>query len=179
MFNPKNIIVFIFVLLVSFGISFGVETNYNETVSPSHQPGKLIYQGNVTFSDSGNGDIYYTQAMLVAPVTYSDGLARFVCSEVGTEDVNVFIEYSYDNVTYYAGITPADLDAVGATAVIDTIGTEEGAAQIKHRTAVWMRFKFVVGQAMNATTLTWATAFILPAGVVEEDLYKVKDTPTS
>jgi hypothetical protein len=179
MFKLKNILVFFMVILFGFGVGFAVETNYNQTVSPSFQPGKIIYQGTVTFTDSGNGDIYYTQAMLVAPVTYSDALARFACSEVGTEDVNVFIEYSFDNVTYFAGTTPANLDAVGVTAVIDTIGTEAGVGQIKHRVAVWMRFKFVVGQAMNATTLTWAASFILPAGAIEEDLYKVKNTPTS
>ena len=166
MFNPKNIIVFVLVLLVSFSISFGVETNYNEAVSPSFQPGKIIYQGTVTFADSGSGDIYYTQAMLVAPVTYSDALARFICSEVGTEDVNVIYEYSFDNVTYFAGTTPADLDALGTTAVIDTIGTEAGTGQIKHRTAVWMRIKFVAGQAIGSTTVTWAAAFILAAEVV-------------
>lgn len=180
MFRLKSIIVFILVLFVSFGISFGADTTYNEIVVPSFQPGKIIYQGTVTLSDTTVGGMYYTQAMLIAPVTYSDALARFICSEVGVEDINVFIEYSYDNVTYYAGITPADLDAVGTTAVIDTIGTEEAAAQIKHRTAVWMRFQFVVGQAMDPTSiLTWAAMFILPAGVVEEDLYKVKNTPTN
>jgi hypothetical protein len=81
---------FLFLMLLA-GISFAVETNYNEPVTRTEPWGAVVYSGTVTFSDSGNGDTYYTQTMLIGAVDKDYyGWIRVICSEVGTEDVNVF-----------------------------------------------------------------------------------------
>jgi hypothetical protein len=140
-------------------------TTYDQTVDPVDRIGKLYYSGTVTFTDSASGAIYYTQAMYIGAVNASYGWGTFQCSEKGTEDVNVFIEYSNNRSTWVAGTTDSDLDAVGTTLVEDTIGVANGADILKHKTFMWMRYKFVAGQAIGSTTMSWGTSFIKPSGI--------------
>ena len=174
---------FLIVVLVLVG-AFAAQatTNYNETVSPINRIGKLAYHGAVTMTTAKGlttSDIYYTQAAYVGAVNASDALARFVCSEVGTEDVNVFIEYSLDAATWVAGTTDLDLDAVGTTAVLDTIGQAEKTNEQIYHTYMFIRFKLVPGATVgNGLVLTWSAAFIKPAGLERVQVDLVKDTPT-
>lgn len=158
----KRLITFITILLLVFSVPlFAVETNYDQAVSADYNYGGITYNGTVTFSDSGSGDIYYTQWMCIGFVDKSKyGWLDVVCSEVGTEDVNVFFEYSNDCYNTYLDGTDSDLDAVGTTAVQDTVGIYQGTASEKYASFGWVRLKFVAGQAINATTVTWS--FELP-----------------
>ena len=168
----------VLVLLMVFS-SLQAATNYNETASKAEHYGALVYSGTVTFTDSSNGDIYYTQKMKVSASNSADGYGRFICSEAGTEDVNVFIEYSFDGITWITGTTDADLDAVGTTAVVDTLGIVQGVNQILYHMSPYMRFKFVVGQNMNSTTLTWNYWMSKNSGVELKSVGGVSNTPTS
>lgn len=167
---------FMIVALVLVGV-FVVQagTTYVQIVNPINRIGKLGYSGTVTFTDTVVGATYYTQAFYIGAVNYSDALARFVCSEVGVEDINVFVEYSVDGLAWVAGTTDNDLDAVGTTAVLDTIGHVNGINEMIYHTFFFMRYKFVAGAAVDdGLILTWVTAFIKPAGLerVRVDLVK-------
>ena len=127
--------------------------------------GAVTYSGSWTISDSASGAIYQSKAMLLSPLAGDYGYGYFKCSEVGTEDINVFFEYSNDLSTWTAGTTDTDLDAVGTTAVLDTIGYVAAAQEYLYKTRIWFRLKAVVGQNMNATTFSWEVSFRKPAGL--------------
>ena len=171
----------LYVLIIFLMLTFSLQaaTNYNETVSPANHNGAQVYSGTVTFLDSANGDIYYTQKMKMGATNAVDGYGRFICSEAGTEDVNVFIEYSFDGTTWITGTTDADLDAVGTTAVVDTFGIVQGVNQILYHMSPYVRFKFVVGQDMGSTTLTWNFWMSKNTGVELKSVGGASNTPTS
>jgi hypothetical protein len=173
----KILILLIVPLLIGLPL-MAAESNYDESVTDVDFPGKLTYKGTVTFSDSGSGDAYYTQAFSISGVADAYGYGRFVCSEVGTEDVNVFVEYSIDKTTWTAGTTDSDLDAVGTTAVNDTIGIVQGSAEYLYQTYPYARLKFVAGQAINATTMTWSISFNKDSGLANVQLGRVSNRGT-
>jgi hypothetical protein len=165
------------ILLLTVFCAFAA-TNYDETVSKLDLPGKVVYYGSVTFADSASGDIYYTQAFLYGPYNSGIFFGYFVCSEAGTEDVNVFIEYSNDRTTWYIGATNSALDAVGTTAKADTLNLINGVTDFPYKTFVWARMKFVVGQNMNSTTLTWSVGLDKPDGGYNKKDAAVKNRGT-
>jgi len=167
---------FLTVVLVLIGV-FAVQagSTYVQIVNPINRIGKLAYSGTVTFVDTVTGATYFTQAFYIGAVNYSDALARFQCTEVGTEDINVFTEYSVDALTWVDGTTDTDLDAVGVTAVLDTIGHVNGTNEVIYHTFLFMRYKFVAGQAIDTgMVLTYVTAFIKPAGLERVPLHLIK-----
>lgn len=162
----KILINAVIMLMLIFSLSFAVETNYNSTITPTESPGAVTYSFSTTFSDSGSGDIYYTQGFWIKDLTEANGYINAICSEVGTEDVNIFVEYSNTFTgTYVAGTTDTDLDAVGTTAKQDTIGIVAGAAEIKYKAYKYARLKFVAGQAIGSTTISGAVTFWKPEGL--------------
>ena len=170
--TSKIFIIVALVLVGAFAVQAG--TTYVQIVDPINRIGKLAYSGTVTFTDTVIGATYYTQAFYIGAVNYSDALARFICSEVGTEDINVFVEYSVDGLAWVAGTTDTDLDAVGTTAVLDTIGIVQGVNEVIYHTFFFMRYKFVAGSIINHTVLTWVTAFIKPAGLERVPVHLIK-----
>lgn len=178
MFKVKNLFLSIFLLMVT--TAFAVETTYNQTVAPSSPWGASVYSGTVTFTNHGSGDIYYTQSMLIGTVNKAKyGWFYVICSEVGTEDVNVFFEYSFDNVTWVAGSTDSNLDAVGTTAVTDTVGVVLGTACQKYQSYCYMRIKYVTGQAIDATVVTWKLGFSKPDALYMKKVTSVVSYSTS
>ena len=176
--NIFLILALVFLLGQMFTVQ-AAETNYNEVVNKAEHHGGLVYYGTVTFADSGNGDAYYTQKMKISASNYADGYARFICSEVGTEDVNIYTEISHDGTTWIALDTDADLDAVGTTAVVDTIGLEQGTDQLLYHASPYLRFKMEAGQAMNSTIVTWNYWMSKNAGVEFKAVGGTSDTPES
>ena len=162
-------------LLLVFSLSFAGTTPDQTVESSDKRPGILYYYGTVTFVDSISGAIYYTQCMYIGSVKEAYGYIHAVCSEVGTEDVNIFVEYSNDRTTWVVGTTDPNLDAVGTTEKQDTIGIVNGAAELKYKTYNWMRYKFVTGQAIDHTILTWGTTFTKPEGLKLKRLSVIKD----
>ena len=167
--------IFMIVVLVLVGV-FAVQagSTYVQIVNPINRIGKLGYSGTVTFIDTITGATYFTQAFYIGAVNYSDALARFQCTEVGIEDINILTEYSVDGLTWVDGTTDTDLDAVGTTAVLDTIGIVQGINEVIYHTFFFMRYKFVAGSTINHTVLTWITAFIKPAGLERVPLHLIK-----
>lgn len=115
------------------------------------------YYGTVDMSDDTTGS-HYTQAFLIGNANAVDGMLQAACSEAGTEDVNVFVEYSHDRTTWTAGTTDGDLDALGTTTVNDTLGIAAGVDQILYHNLIWARLHFD-GQTGNGdTTVTWSVS---------------------
>jgi hypothetical protein len=165
------------ILLLAIAPSIMAGTHANQTVNdPIERWGKLIYSGTVIFADSASGAIYKTQSMLISAVNVEDGYGYYICSEAGTEDVNVTYEYSFDNSNWFAGTTDSDLDALGTTAVWDTIGVVQNSNELKYHSCVFFHIVFTAGQNMNSTTVTWNTSFIKPAGLETKNLGLVKDS---
>jgi hypothetical protein len=164
------------ILLLAVAPAVMAATHANQTVSTVERTGKLMYSGTVTFADSASGAIYYTQAMYIGAVNAVDGYGYYICSEAGTEDVNVTYEYSFDAANWFAGTTDSDLDALGTTAVWDTVGIVQGADEVKYHGAVFYRIKFTAGQNMNSSTVTWENTFTKPAGLETKALGLVKST---
>jgi len=163
----KNLFAVLMILILLFPLAFAAGTDDN-TVNWNMNPGKLHYYGTVTCSDTASSATYYTQWFYVGACNYSYGYADFDINEVGTEDVNVFYEYSNDYTDGKLDSTDTDLDAVGTTQVYDTIGIANGGADSFKRYG-WMRIKFVLGATNGgdgvATTpevITWNTHFIIP-----------------
>ncbi|MCP4371634.1 MAG: hypothetical protein GY797_26460, partial [Deltaproteobacteria bacterium] len=141
-FKFLSTIIIILVMLLSINLTAG--TTYDQTVVKVEYPGVLAYSGSITFVDSASGGIYYTQAMFIGNVNSAAyGWGFYDCSEVGTEDVNVIYEFSNDRTVWTTGQTAADLDALGTTAVLDSIGYEAGATVDDYKAFNWYRIQFV------------------------------------
>ena len=125
----------------------------NQTTTSSDPWGVMVYSATISLSLLTTGDIYYSQAMLIGCADKSKySWLDVVCTEVGTEDINVFIEYSNTPsvaASWVAGTTDPNLDAVGSTLVRDTIGVVTGTACQKYQSYAYARLKFVPG-----TTIT-------------------------
>lgn len=154
-------------------------TTYNETVSKIDVPGALVYYGTVSIDDTTTGDTFYTQAFMIAGVAGSYGYGSFYCAEAGTEDVNVFIEYSNDLINWTAGTTDTDVDAVGTTVKSDTIGIVDGNEQYLYKTHIYARLKLVPGQTVNSTTFYYFLSFRKPAGLERTNLGATANKKTS
>jgi hypothetical protein len=162
--------------LIVFVVSAFAGTTTDQTVNEASHKGVLSYYGTVAFVDSGNGAIYYTQAFFIGNVNENNAYGAFVCSEAGTEDVNVFIEYSNEpDGAYIAGTTNSALDAVGTTTKYDTLNVIAGTADMQYKAFNWARLKFVAGQAINSTTLSWWVNINKPDGLDDEDVGQVQD----
>lgn len=130
-------------------------TTYDHTVKKDEGAFFLRYYGDVDMSSDATGT-HFTQAFLIGNANLVDGKIYIVASEAGTEDVDVFLEYSDDRKNWSAGTTDSDLNAVGTTAVVDTIGMAAGVDQWLFHNSKWARFK-MVGQAGNGqTTVSWS-----------------------
>ena len=163
-------------LLLAFILPVFAGTTYDKAVSIKDPDGKLVYYGSWVVTDSVSGATYYTQGFYIGATNSSYAMARFIMAAgAGNEDVNVFVEYSYDATNWIAGTTDTGLDAVGTTAVIDTIGIRD---LLLYKSALFMRFKFVNGGTIgsNIKTWTWSCSFIKPDGVIAKNFGHVFNT---
>ena len=182
---------FVIVLLVLFAsMAMAAETYYNRSVEWDDEPGYVLYtSGTILVSDTITATVYYTKAMKIGPFTESYAYATFQVAgtTTGTEDINVIVEYANDpddtNAIWVlgAGTTDSDLDAVGTTVVLDTIGIVAATAEAKYKTYTWMRYKFVLGQAnMAGKIIKFSTKFTKPEGLKARTVgQSAKDTPDS
>jgi hypothetical protein len=90
-----------------------------------------------------------------------------------------FFEYSADNLNWITGTTDSNLDACGTTAKVDTIGITQGVEQVNYQVYPYFRLKFVVGQAMNATVLTYTVTFKKPEHLIKYQCGSVQNRRTS
>ena len=145
--------VILFVLLLAYAVAFAGD-NYNQTTTVAAEGATYVtYKVTGTMTDqTGN---YYSKGLFIGDLNDQDGYIQVKLSdESGTEDVNVFLEYSFDGVTWTAGTTDSNLDQVGATVVNDTLGIANGVDQILFHNSNLLRVK-LDGQTGNpATTFT-------------------------
>ena len=131
---------------------------YNQTVSFKIGESYVMYYGTVDMTDDTVGN-FYTQACFLHELNHNNAFIYAVCSEAGTEDVNVTAEYSMDRTTWLAGTAIDGLDQLGTTSLVDTINVVTGAQQNAYYVGRWIRLKFD-GQTGNGdTTVSWWMVF--------------------
>ncbi len=152
----------LFLILFMFGFivqGIAVDSIWNKTVNARHTSGKWHYNIPMAIDSVASGDINYSQAFWIPSSTSTYEFMRAVATEVGTEDINIFFQYSSDptvaTASWITESTDSDLDAIGTTAVQDTIGIVQGTVSKLHKIYGWCRIKAVNGQANTAAlTLT-------------------------
>ena len=113
---------------------------YYETAST------VTYIFKATWADSS--DHYHSKPFFIGDCNDADAYVSAIVS--AASDVNPIYHFSYDNCNTWVAITPADLDALSSTAVVDTMGHEAGVNEISgfHR-GMWL----VVELADGSTAL--------------------------
>jgi len=151
------VLMFLFLILFWSNAFSGDTYNYAVTTKGNLES-KLIYQGKIDMSDDTTGN-HYTKWMYITDFNNNDAYIWAVCSEAGTEDVNVTAEYSMNadstSTGFVAGTAIDGLDALGTTPKVDTVNVVTGTADVKFKAARMVRFKFD-GQTGNGdTTVSW------------------------
>ena len=168
----KLIKYFLFVLVALLLISTPLfaATHYDQAVSILDPDGKTVYYGTFEFADSASGAIYYTQGFYIGAMNSQYAMMRAICSEAGVEDVNGFVQYSFDGTNWIDGTTDSGWDAVGTTAKVDTVGIRD---LLLYKSAVFMRLKWVAGANIGSTNLSYWIVFIKPDGVITKNFGSV------
>ena len=151
----KKSILMLMVLIFSFiQASFAQVSTWNFEVKDRHSSGKFSYNIPMAIVAVANTDINYSQAFYLPATTDTYIFMRAVASEVGTEDINLFWQFASDpsvvTASWITEATDSDLDAIGTTAVEDSIGIAQGTVSKKHKIYGWCRIKAVNGQAQTA-----------------------------
>lgn len=149
-------------LLVCAALVFGAAngTNSNCATQVRSYPGFVIYSGTFTTAATDCVGTFYTKAMNIGGLSTDNAYSYLVMSNSarGTEDVNVYVEYSFDRSTWTLGSLASGVikDQLTTTAIIDTINVQTGVHDPYYAIHPYMRIKFV-GQTGNpvATTGTW------------------------
>lgn len=152
----KKLLVLI-VSLVCVGTLFGAATGitYNTTtnveVGPKGTDYVLFYgQTTATVATDSIGD-QYTKAMYIADFQVETTNAFFfvdgydvTTAGSGTEDCNVYVEYSFDRTTWVVGAAASGKiqDQVVTTAFTDTLNVIAGATDTNFNIYPWMRLHF-------------------------------------
>ena len=172
----KAIILTALIFLLPFGL-FAVDTDYNKgTINANHAAGKWQYHYEVTVDSVASGDIIYSPAFFVPASTSTYEFFRVVASNAtGTEDFNIFFVYMDDpgEGIASAGVieaTDSDLDAVGTTAVEDTLGIAQGTVSKKHKFFNWVSIKIVNGQTVSPATISFDIGGDVAVGVDVDDI---------
>lgn len=150
------------VLMVAASLVFAAAngTNYNTTTQVRTYPGYVIYSGSFTTAVTDCVGTFYTKAMHIGGLSTDNAYSYLVASNSarGTEDVNVYVEYSFDKTTWTLGSLASGVikDQLTTTAVVDTINVQTGVNDPYYAMYPYMRLKFI-GQTGNpaATTITW------------------------
>lgn len=127
---------------------------YNTPVTTVEGATYVRYTGSVDMTTDSTGS-HYTQAMSIADANSGSGAVQLRLPNVtGTEDVNVFVEFSYDLLNWSA-ISTAVTDGLSTTVVYDSLHSVGGADLFEFESSVWMRLHFD-GQSGNpSNTLYW------------------------
>lgn len=161
--------------VIAFVLLFGMQNTFaaaNGTVrnkATYHDEGApgsewVHYYGSATTVATDSIGTHYTKAMWIADYTAYNAYFYMVMSNDpgGTEDCNVYVEYSFDRTTWFAGSAASGKikDALSTTAVSDTLNIVDGVNDTNYKMGLWCRLKFDY-QAGNpiGTTLTWHLIF--------------------
>lgn len=168
--NQNIIAVFALLLSLVMAPLFQVAaTDYkNQSTDKREYFGKTQYYGSVTISDTVTSAAYYTKPFYIGTFTDNYGWVTASCTDVTTEDLNVFIEYSNDKANWTAGTTDSDLDSVTTAFRADTVGIVQGTASIKYKAHLWARLKIVPGQTISSTVFNYTATFDKPKEMLKE-----------
>ncbi len=130
---------------------------YNITTSVKEGFTYARYTGTIDM-DTEDGDSiasHYTQPFFIGNSNQGIGIVTVtVPDSTGTEDINLFVEYSND-LTNWKSISTAVKDQMTAGVTYDTLSTVGGTALIEFKSSIWARLHFD-GQASNpGNILTW------------------------
>jgi len=156
-------------IVVRDAIAAATGKTYNTSVSASEIAGPgntwVMYSGvtPTTVATDSIGD-FYTKAMWIPEYNNSNCFFDLKCynSATGTEDMNVYVEYSYDRTTWFVGAANSGeiYDQLTTTRVSDTLNVIVGSIDTFYRCAPWMRLHFDL-QAGNpiGTYANWKLVF--------------------
>jgi len=97
---------------------------------------QVQYTFKATCTDDSS-DQQHSKPFFIGDCNAVDGYVSGVTSAAA--NVNVFYHFSYDNCNTWTTVTPANLDALSSSAVVDTVGVEAGANDITgFHTGTWM-----------------------------------------
>ena len=136
-----------------------VAVNFTETEY------SIMYYGPAVMASDGGTDNCTTQWMLVDFIDFATNLGtiQLWCSDsTGTEDVNVYVQFSNSDSAnrFFSLATDPDLDALSTSVVWDTVGIALGKRCYGTK---YMRLKFD-GQTgnPNGTAIHWYIFFLKP-----------------
>lgn len=158
----KHFRILLFTILLTLFATVAMGQTYDTPTSASEGSTYVLYSGEVDMT-AGAEDSYYTQALYIGDSNQSiGGLMVEVGDSTGTEDINIFVEYSQDLLTWNP-ISTAAKDLQGAGTDFYTINDIGGSTLDEFTSAVYVRLHFD-GQTGN------------PALVVDWSLYLPKNT---
>ena len=149
----KKLIGIVLTLMVAFGAFVLMSADvYNYAGNAVESKASVHYHGQVLIPAASSTDTHYSESFLIWDCNDADGYLVIDGDSTGlstsTFDINGYIEYSADNAVWTTGTTDPTLDALGLTAVFDTLGYAAGANDIKFHSLKWARLKFD-GQSGN------------------------------
>ena len=169
----KKIFLTSFLILLMIGLALSYVENHKAYVKVGKS--YIMYYGTVDMSSEAEGN-HYTQALFIAEFNEGHGYLSAVCSEVGIEDVDVYVEYSQDLSTWVSGGEITGLNGLGTTMKTDTVDVINGAQNIRWKAWRWIRFKFD-GQAGNDdTTVTWRFLLMRNQLATQKDPWAIANT---
>jgi len=148
----------VLVMLFAFIIPVYAGDTYEQTVRRRVFSTGVLFYGTVDMTADSVGS-WYTNSMFIGNCNTNNAMIWAICSNVtGTEDVNVFAQYSqeYDGTWVLADSASGKIiDALGTTTKRDTINVIDGVNDSTYPAARWLSLKFI-GQTSNPlTTVSW------------------------
>jgi len=122
------------------------------TLTKSETATQVTYRWDLTVPALGDSaGSWHSPPMFIADCNSVDGYCYAVgTAGAGTEDVNLLYHFSYDNSRnlWFGAVTPHNFDALGGTAVHDTVGIESTANVGAFHNGIWWVVEYD-GQATN------------------------------
>ena len=126
--------------------------HYNQgVITPYDSYTSVVYVWKMTVPAAGDSiGSWHSQPMWIGDCNDVDGYCYAVGEgTAGTEDINLIYHFSYDNrTTWFTAVTPHNYDALGSTAVHDTMGIESTANVGAFHNGRWLVVEYD-GQATN------------------------------
>ena len=150
--------IFLFILLLSLPLlaqdvyNVGTVYNGNSTAVPSSGNIVAYWEDFTTvvykfrFTYTSDTDNYHSKPLYIGDCNAVDGYVYGKADAAGNTDA--FFHFSADDRNTWETTTPADLNALSNTAVVDTIGIEAGTNDISFHAARWLVIE-ADGQASN------------------------------
>lgn len=127
---------------------------YNIPVSEKEGYTFARFTGTIDMAEEPE-DSHYTQAFYIGNSNQGLGVVSVsVPDSAGTEDIDLYVEYSNDLVNW-TSIQTAVAEQLTAGVTYDTLSTVGGTALLEHKSSIWARLHFD-GQSGNPeNVLTW------------------------